>query len=94
MVESTYGCYLTSHTADAALLADLIRGHCGAESRLHWVLDMAFDEDRCRIRRGNAPDNFALLRKAPASVSCKPSAPRQAEAASANHRDAIEPRTA
>ena len=30
---------------------------------LHWVLDMAFDEDRCRIRRGNGPDNFALLRK-------------------------------
>ena len=24
---------------------------------------MAFDEDRCRIRRRNAPDNFALLKK-------------------------------
>lgn len=55
--------YLTSHTADAALLAGLIRGHWGIENKLHWVLDMAFDEDRCRIRRGNAPDNFALLRK-------------------------------
>ncbi len=27
------------------------------------MLDMAFDEDRCRIRRGHGPDNFALLRK-------------------------------
>jgi hypothetical protein len=27
------------------------------------VLDMAFDEDRSRIRRGSGPDNFALLRK-------------------------------
>jgi len=33
------------------------------QSGLHWVLDVAFDEDRCRIRRGNGPDNFALLRK-------------------------------
>lgn len=55
--------YLTSHTAEAALLAERIRGHWGIENKLHWVLDMAFDEDRCRIRRGNAPDNFALLRK-------------------------------
>lgn len=60
-VEHRY--YLTSHTANAALLAELIRGHWGIENKLHWVLDMAFDEDRCRIRRGNAPDNFALLRK-------------------------------
>ena len=35
----------------------------GIENQLHWVLDMAFDEDRCRIRRGHGPDNFALLRK-------------------------------
>ena len=37
--------------------------HWCVENSLHWVLDMAFDEDRCRIRRGNGPDNFALLRK-------------------------------
>jgi len=55
--------YLTSHKADAAMLAEMIRGHWGIENQLHWVLDMAFDEDRCRIRRGKAPDNFALLRK-------------------------------
>jgi predicted transposase YbfD/YdcC len=55
--------YLTSHSADAKVLAELIQGHWGIENKLHWVLDMAFDEDRCRIRRGNAPDNFALLRK-------------------------------
>lgn len=55
--------YLSSLPADAALLGDRIRGHWGIENSLHWVLDMAFDEDRCRIRRRNAPDNFALLRK-------------------------------
>ncbi len=55
--------YLSSLPADAALLGARIRGHWSIENSLHWVLDMAFDEDRCRIRRRNAPDNFALLRK-------------------------------
>jgi len=55
--------YLSSLAADAALLGERIRGHWGIENQLHWVLDMAFDEDRCRIRRGHGPDNFALLRK-------------------------------
>jgi predicted transposase YbfD/YdcC len=55
--------YITSLVADAALVGSRIRGHWGIENSLHWVLDMAFDEDRCRIRRGNGPDNFALLRK-------------------------------
>ena len=55
--------YLSSLAADAALLGERIRGHWGIENQLHWVLDMAFDEDRSRIRRGHGPDNFALLRK-------------------------------
>lgn len=55
--------YLSSLPANASLLGERIRGHWAIENSLHWVLDMAFDEDRCRIRRRNAPDNFALLRK-------------------------------
>lgn len=55
--------YLTTLPPNATLIGERIRGHWGIENQLHWVLDMAFDEDRCRIRRGHAPDNFALLRK-------------------------------
>lgn len=55
--------YISSLPADAAILGARIRAHWGIENGLHWVLDMAFDEDRCRIRRGHAPDNFSLLRK-------------------------------
>ena len=55
--------YLSSLPASASLVGARIRGHWSIENSLHWVLDMAFDEDRCRIRRRNAPDNFALLRK-------------------------------
>jgi hypothetical protein len=49
--------------AQAEVIGERIRGHWGIENELHWVLDMAFDEDRSRIRRGSGPDNFALLRK-------------------------------
>lgn len=30
---------------------------------MHWVLDAAFREDDCRIRCGDAPHNFAILRR-------------------------------
>jgi predicted transposase YbfD/YdcC len=29
---------------------------------IHWVRDMVFDEDRCTIRKGNAPQVIAALR--------------------------------
>ena len=29
---------------------------------LHWVLDVSFSEDDCRIRKENAPQNLAVLR--------------------------------
>jgi predicted transposase YbfD/YdcC len=38
------------------------RSHWGIENELHWVLDIAFDEDRCRVRKDHGAENFALLR--------------------------------
>jgi hypothetical protein len=29
---------------------------------LHWVLDIAFDEENCRVRKDHGLENFALLR--------------------------------
>ena len=40
-----------------------IRSHWGIENTLHWSLDVTFSEDKSRIRKDNAPENFALLRK-------------------------------
>ena len=54
--------FLSSLPADAGLLARTIRGHWGIENRLHWVLDIAFREDECRVRSGYAAENFAVLR--------------------------------
>ena len=39
-----------------------VRSHWGIENELHWTLDIAFDEDRCRVRKDHGPENFALLR--------------------------------
>lgn len=55
--------YLFSREADAKKMSELARGHWGIENRLHWVLDMAFDEDHCRTRRGYGGENFAVLRQ-------------------------------
>jgi predicted transposase YbfD/YdcC len=60
-VETRY--YLSSLPNDAKLLNQAIRSHWAVENSLHWVLDMTFDEDRSRIKKGNAPENFGLLRR-------------------------------
>ena len=55
--------YLSSLPADAQFLGRIIRQHWGIENQVHWVLDVTFREDGCRIRSGYSPHNFALLRR-------------------------------
>jgi len=40
-----------------------VRSHWGIENSLHWVLDVAFREDDCRVRAGNAAANFSAVRQ-------------------------------
>ena len=42
--------------------ATAVRAHWGIENGIHWVLDLAFREDECRVRHDHAPANFATLR--------------------------------
>lgn len=47
---------------DVRLFAHSVRRHWGIEDRLHWVLDIAFREDACRLRKDHAAENRAIIR--------------------------------
>jgi predicted transposase YbfD/YdcC len=62
---------ITSRTPEQAGPADLLRinrGHWTVENSCHHVLDMTWDEDRCRIRTGHGPENTSRLRRFAISV--------------------------
>ena len=54
--------YLCSKKLSAKTFAEVVRAHWGVENRLHWTLDVIFDEDQCRLRTGHGPENMAIVR--------------------------------
>lgn len=62
-VSKEFRYYLSSMSADGQGFARAVRGHWGVKNSLHWVLDVCFREDECRIRSENAPENLAILRR-------------------------------
>jgi predicted transposase YbfD/YdcC len=56
--------YITSHhDKSAEFMANTIRSHWHVENKLHWQLDVSFNEDYNRLRSGYAPENFSLMNK-------------------------------
>ena len=54
--------YITSLVLLANQIGPMVRGHWMIENSLHWVLDMIFRDDECRVRTDNAPANFATIK--------------------------------
>jgi predicted transposase YbfD/YdcC len=54
--------YITSLVWLAHQLGPAIRSHWAVENSLHWVMDMVFRDDECRIRTDHAPANFTTLK--------------------------------
>jgi predicted transposase YbfD/YdcC len=54
--------FISSLESNAKRLLHAVRTYWGIENKLHWVLDLAFREDESRIRKGNGPENSAVLR--------------------------------
>ena len=55
--------YITSSGLSAARFSQTIRGHWSIENTLHWTLDVTFQEDLSRVRKGHGAQNMALVRK-------------------------------
>jgi predicted transposase YbfD/YdcC len=60
--------YILSKFVAASRFAEAVRGHWSIENRLHWQLDVTFQEDQCRIRQGHADANFSILRRTALSL--------------------------
>jgi predicted transposase YbfD/YdcC len=60
--ETSRHVYISSLPADAVLIARAARAHWGIENRLHWILDVVFHDDLCRMRTGHGPQNAAIVR--------------------------------
>jgi predicted transposase YbfD/YdcC len=54
--------YITSLVLLANALGPMIRSHWMIENALHWVLDMIFRDDECRVRTDNAPANLTIVK--------------------------------
>ena len=55
--------YISSLPADAQRLSEAVRSHWAIENRLHWCMDVAFNDDRMRARTGHAAHNLALIKQ-------------------------------
>jgi predicted transposase YbfD/YdcC len=54
--------YITSLAMLATSLAPIVRSHWAIENSLHWIMDMVFRDDECRLRTDHAPANFCTIK--------------------------------
>lgn len=55
--------YLSSLPMNATEAAHAIRSHWQIENSLHWVLDVVFRDDDCRVRKKHAAQNLHMVKQ-------------------------------
>jgi predicted transposase YbfD/YdcC len=73
--------YLTSSNPPADELGPIVRDYWAVENSLHWVLDINFRDDQCRIRTDNASENIVTLKHMAANLARR----KKAKTPSASH---------
>ena len=54
--------YITSLCLLVHLIGPIVRDHWSVENNLHWIMDMIFRDDECRVRTDHAPANFTTVK--------------------------------
>lgn len=86
--------YISSLRPNAKRIGEAVRAHWGVENHLHWMLDVAFADDRRRVRNARSAENLAtvsrlalmLLKHAPARAAKKLSIPMSRKVAAWDNR--------
>jgi predicted transposase YbfD/YdcC len=73
VIETDTRFYITSLVMLAHLLGPVIRSHWAIENSLHWVMDMVFRDDECRVRTNHAPANFTTIKHMACNLLRRPS---------------------
>ena len=55
--------YILDQNISAEEMSHIVRGHWEIENNLHWVLDVHFREDACKVKVKKAMQNLSLIRK-------------------------------
>lgn len=55
--------YISSLSPNAKMAAKAVRLHWGVENRLHWRLDVVFDDDKCLLHSGFGAVNMSVIKR-------------------------------
>jgi predicted transposase YbfD/YdcC len=55
--------YISSKEATAEAHGKSIRDHWGVENKVHHILDVAYGEDKCRVRKDHGAENLSIIRR-------------------------------
>lgn len=55
--------YISSCASNAQSLGKGVRSHWGIENKVHHVLDVTYNEDKCRVRKDHGAENLSVIRR-------------------------------